>query len=145
VISLFSGTNCNAQERLASAAEEPAAGARIPSLEIGVYSNAGYGTNGLNAVPGLTLLLDRFPLGIHVGRGADSLGIAMNADWMAIDVAVPGTKVSWFMGPGIYAGWADNSGDSDCFAAGVRGVLGGRIQFFGNLEAYGSLVPAFGV
>ena len=116
-----------------------------PAVSFGTYGNPGYGTNGFTAVPGLTILLDHFPIGMHFTLSPDSLQVVMNADWLALDRAIPGTPFSWFAGPGIYAGWASVTGDPDYFLGGFRGVIGARVAVFDVFEAYVSLVPALGV
>lgn len=126
---------------LATAQEDPDL-----SFSVGGYLNTGYGTNGWSAVPGVNLVVNQFPINLHLGTGNGILELAGSVDWLPFDFPLGTSGFSGFVGPGAYGGWAIRLGDKpmSAYGYGVRGVFGVRTSILGLFEPYFALTPACG-
>ncbi len=122
-------------------------GEAIPRFGIGPYFNAGIGSNGPGAVPGLTVLLDRFPVKVHIGYWDQVIDVVSSVDWLPLEFAFGNSGFSWHLGPGAYFGWTSSFGASPyrAFAAGMRAVVETRKVFFDSYEFYSGITPSYGI
>lgn len=117
----------------------------VPRFGMGTYGNLGYGSSGVTGVPGATILLGDFPIGIHLGTSQGVYESALNLDWHFWNQQFAGSTLGWFAGAGIYGGYGTDFADFQVAGAGGRGLLGVRNVFFKAWEAYVAMTPSYGV